>query len=81
MVLTIFQCLSYTQALYHSFEMTNLPSLQSIEIGERCFCYASSFSLTGLIDWFEFTDLPQLQSVKLGSLAFCFVHSVVFESD
>ncbi len=35
---------------YHSFELNNLPSLQSIDIGYRCFMYAPSFSLTGLID-------------------------------
>ena len=35
---------------YHSFELNNLPSLQSIGIGWKCFWYASSFSLTGLID-------------------------------
>ena len=35
---------------YHSFELNNLPSLQSIFISERCFEYAPSFSLTGLID-------------------------------
>ena len=35
---------------YHSFELSNLPSLQSIDIDEYCFYYASSFSLTGLID-------------------------------
>ena len=35
---------------YHSFELNNLPSLQSIDIGNSCFQYASSFSLTGLID-------------------------------
>ena len=33
------------------FELSNLPSLQSIEIGVSCFKYAPSFSLTGLIDW------------------------------
>ena len=33
---------------YHSFELNNLPSLQSIHIGEYCFYYAPSFSLTGL---------------------------------
>ena len=31
-------------------ELNNLPSLQSIDIGEWCFQYAPSFSLTGLID-------------------------------
>ena len=36
---------------YHSFELNNLPSLQSIDMGNwGCFCYAPSFSLTGLID-------------------------------
>ena len=35
---------------YHSFELNDLPSLQSIDITERCFEYAPSFSLTGLID-------------------------------
>ena len=33
-----------------SFELNNLPSLQSIVIGECCFFWAPSFSLTGLID-------------------------------
>ena len=31
-------------------ELSNLPSLQSIDIGDSCFGYAPSFSLTGLID-------------------------------
>ncbi|KAK8793061.1 hypothetical protein WA588_005798 [Blastocystis sp. NMH] len=35
---------------YYSFELNNLPSLQSISIGYRCFYRAISFSLTGLID-------------------------------
>ena len=35
---------------YHSFELSNLPSLQSIYIDVRCFWFAPSFSLTGLID-------------------------------
>ena len=35
---------------YHSFELNNLPSLQSIDIGDWCFHYAPLFSLTGLID-------------------------------
>ena len=35
---------------YHSFELNNLPSLQSIDISGCCFRYAPSFSLTGLID-------------------------------
>ena len=35
---------------YNSFELNNLPSLQSIDIGYCCFYNAPSFSLTGLID-------------------------------
>ena len=35
---------------YHSFELNNLPSLQSINITENCFKWSPSFSLTGLID-------------------------------
>ena len=35
---------------YHSFELSNLPSLHFIGIGVECFRYAPSFSLTGLID-------------------------------
>ena len=37
---------------YHSFELNNLPSLQSIDMGKWCFYWAPSFSLTGLIDGF-----------------------------
>ena len=35
---------------YHSFELNNLPSLQSINITENCFEWSPLFSLTGLID-------------------------------
>ena len=35
---------------YHSYELNNLPSLQSIVLGDRCFNWAPLFSLTGLID-------------------------------
>ena len=34
---------------YHSFKLNNLHSLQFIDIGDNCFHYAPSFSLTGLI--------------------------------
>ena len=44
------QCGDYSFKDYHSFELNNLPSLQSIDIGWDCFFYAPSFSLTGLID-------------------------------
>ena len=32
---------------YHSFELNNLLSLQSIDMGDYCFFLAPSFSLTG----------------------------------
>ena len=35
---------------YHSFELNNLPSLQSIDFNDHCFEYAPIISLTGLID-------------------------------
>ena len=35
---------------YHSFELNNLPCLQTVDIGMWCFYYAPSFSLTGLIE-------------------------------
>ena len=35
---------------YHSLELSNLPSLQSINADENCFRWILSFSLTGLID-------------------------------
>ena len=37
---------------YHSFELTNLPSLQSIDIGESCFTFAS-LSLASMVGWLE----------------------------
>ena len=33
---------------YHSFELNNLSSLQSIDIGRECFYWVPYFSLTGL---------------------------------
>lgn len=33
---------------YKYFELNNLPSLQSIDIGNRCFCWAPIFSLTSM---------------------------------
>ena len=35
---------------YHSFELNNLPSLQFIVLGDRCFNWVTLFSLTGLTD-------------------------------
>ena len=65
-----------------TFEVSNLPSIQSIDIGSDCFggYYqsgirweggASSFSLTGINMWFKWRiDYPQLESVKVGYGAF-----------
>ena len=39
----------YSFSDYHSLELSNLPSLQIIDIGESCFRSLPSFSLTGLI--------------------------------
>ena len=53
-----------------SFAMSNLTSLVSIEFGQRCFYWASSFSLIGRIEWMNWeVDLPLLQSVNLGKYA------------
>ena len=41
---------NYTLSDYQSFELNNLPSLQSIDFGQACFGYAPSFSLTGMND-------------------------------
>ena len=35
---------------YHSFELNNLPSLQFIVIGRKCFSWTPSLSLTSVID-------------------------------
>ena len=36
---------------YHSFELCNLPSLQSLEIGDDCFFSVTLFSLSGRRRW------------------------------
>lgn len=76
------QLVDYSFGDYHSLELSNLPSLQSIDIGYMCLNGASNFSVTSkLRGLFEFTDHPQLQSFNLGTYAFQFVKSVVFESE
>lgn len=48
--------------------MTNLPSLQSIDIGDACFPRVTTFTLNGLNDLKnEYIDLSKLQSVKIGN--------------
>ena len=50
-VLLVWFCLpGFSFSDYHSFELNNLPSLQSIDISTWCFFNALTFSLTGLID-------------------------------
>ena len=71
-----------------TFELSNLPSLQSIDIGDDGFIGdynnykrewiggASSFSLTGMHEWRKWiVDLPQLHSVKIGGRSFGIVKS------
>ena len=51
--------------------MSNLTSLQSIDIGQNCFNAASAISLIGTVDRIIWRiGLPQLQSVKLNNNAF-----------
>ena len=52
----------------NTFEMINLPSLSSIELGKGIINGASSYSFIGMIEWMKRSiDLPQLKSTKLGS--------------
>lgn len=67
------------------FELTNLPLLDYIRIGELgCWSrnfYNSSFAIRGIIrPRFWLIDLPKLRSVILGNDAFEFSLSTVFES-
>ena len=60
-----------------SFEMSNLTSLQSIDIGQKCFNGASSFSLIGIVESIMWRiGLPQLQSVRLDDEAFRLTTSI-----
>ena len=70
--LVIGNCLFWS---VNRLELNNLPSLQSIDIGEYCFFLAPSFSLTGLID----VDIPQLSSsgIRFGN---CFKYTYSLQS-
>ena len=48
--LTSIQIGDYSFSDYHSIDLHNLPSLESIDIGKSGFYNTPSFSLTGLID-------------------------------
>ena len=67
----------------NSFEINNLPLLQSIHITERRFYWTSSLSLKGIVNnWLiEWIDLPLLQTIILDYEAFGYVQSVMFESN
>ena len=52
----------------------DLPSLQSIELGNRSFGFSSTTIIESiLLIWNEmkWIDLPSLQSIKLGDCALC----------
>ena len=54
-----------------SFEISNLPSLQSIDISQNCFIEVQSFSLIGKTEIKNrCLDLPQLQSIRLNEGTF-----------
>ena len=66
---------------YHSFELSNLPSLQKINIGWQCFYRAPSLVLSGRTSCLvSSVDFPQLVSAQFGWEVFCHCRSVVFES-
>ena len=67
---------------YHSFELSNLPSLQKISIGWQCFYRAPSLVLSGRTSCLDSpVDFPQLVSAQFGWEVFCHCQSVVFESE
>ena len=45
------EIVNYSFFDFHSFELSNLNSIQSIDFGEWCFFYANDFSLKG--EWKE----------------------------
>ena len=65
----------YSFSDYRSFELSNLPSLQFIDIDIECFKYVRSFSLVGLVDLnglnFQiFLNFDQSNLVNLHSMVF-----------
>lgn len=74
------ECSSFSD--YNCFEVNNLPSLGSLQMGSDCFFSASSFSLAGTVIGYSISvDLPQLQSFKLGNNEFYQCQSVTFDSN
>ena len=60
---------------YHSFELNNLPSLQSIDMGEYCFNWAASFSLTGLIGGLVLIHISSSTTISQSWLCYISVYS------
>ena len=74
------ECSSFSD--YNCFEVNNLPSLGSLQMGSDCFFSASSCSLAGTVIGYSISvDLPQLQSFKLGNNEFYQCQSVTFDSN
>ena len=72
----------YSFSDYRSFELSNLPSLQKINIGWQCFYRAPSLTLSGRTSCLVSpVDFPQLMSAQFGWEVFCHCRSVVFESE
>lgn len=46
----------YSFSDYHSFELNYLPSLQSISIGDDCFYWVPSISITSFIQFVDFNS-------------------------
>lgn len=67
---------------YYSFEVTNLQSLQSIQIEDWCFCKTSSFSLTSMNEYVSNDlDLPHILSVYVGNDVFEHAYYILFDSN
>ena len=55
---------------YESFELKNLPSLISIQLDYRAFCYCRKIVFDSMTDWLiDEWDLNRLQSIILGDCA------------
>ena len=56
---------------YRTFELTELPSLRSLEVGRNCFIFVLSFTLKGCHDLIaEWIDLPKLREVFIDHFSF-----------
>ena len=53
---------------YYTFDLVNLPSLQSIVIGASCFEHASLFSLNGLLNWTPLMNRTSKSEISINVL-------------